>query len=140
MTLSAEAPRKIAALADSLRVPAGWDVRTETRLAGGWLGPLDTSLAVLAPGPPTAVIHRAQLVAFMVGAGGGAARSTALGQVALAAAAEIPEAWLIDAEQGWTEVFRAPYDGRYRSRRLCYAGESIRLLALSRLEVMPLPR
>lgn len=60
--------------------------------------------------------------------------------LAWAAAAGIPEAWRIDEERGWTEVFRAPWDGRYRSRTLCLPGEAIVPLALTRLRIVPLSR
>lgn len=128
----------VARLSDQLRVPAGWSVELPARLAGGVLGLVRADLAVLAPGPGGASIHRAQLVAFVNPAGGGDGDPAAM--LVAAAAADVPEAWHVDAERGWTVVYRAPWQGRFRSRTLVYPGEAVVPLALTRTEVVPLPR
>ena len=135
-----------------LDVPAGWQVVAEPRLAGGWLGEVTADLAVLAPGHAIATLARTHLLVLIAGPqgegealGGGAGgfagyRRRAGERLALAAAADVPEAWLVDVERGWTEVYRAPFDGRYRSRTLVYPGEEIVPLALTRTRVVPLSR
>ena len=90
------------------------------------------------PGPGGTGAHRTQLVVFA----SPDPSSLEEGEygLALAAAAGIPEAWHIDEGRGWTEVLRAPWDGRYRSRTLCLPGEAIVPLALTRLRVVPISR
>lgn len=138
MALRTDVPSLVAALADQFRVPERWDVVPNARLAAGWLGSIETSLALLAPGPERSSAHRAQLVVFVLPDPSSATGETVSAQVQLAAAADIPEAWLIDALNAWTEVYRAPYDGRYRSRCLCYPGEALHPLALSRTKIVPI--
>lgn len=122
----------VARLARSIRVPEGWEVVAGASLDGGWLGPVSFDIAVLAPGPGPASLHRAQLAIVAAGARGEAA-------VALAAAAHVPECWLVDERRGWTVGLRSPRDGKYRLRSLHYPGEALCPLALPRTAVVPLP-
>ena len=131
--------------------PAAWQVVVASKLAGGWLGPIAADLAILAPGPALATLARTHLLVLVarpreqpdvhgraaVGCATGSRRH-ADDRLALAAAADVPETWLVDLERGWTEVYRAPFDGRYRSRTLAYPGEEIVPLALTRTRVVPL--
>ena len=120
-------------LAAQLRVPSGWEVLVGRRLTGAWLGTLAVDVAVLAPGPEGASLARAQLVVICAGAAGGVVE-----RLGLAAAADVPESWLVDMDRGWTEVYRAPFDGRYRSRTIVYPGEAVVPLALTRTTIEPL--
>ena len=125
-------------LAAQFRVPAAWSVERSARLLGGSLGVIRADVAVLAPGPGGSSIHRTQLVVFFERHRGGAGYPAAM--LVAAAAADVPEAWHVDADRGWTVVYRAPWQGRYRSRTLVYRGEAVVPLALTRMEVVPLPR
>ena len=125
-------------LAEQFRVPTAWSVERSARLVGGVLGVVRADVAVLAPGPGGASIHRTQLVVFFDRAAGGVGHPEAM--LVASAAADVPEAWHIDVDRGWTVVHRAPWQGRYRSRTLVYPGEAIVPLALTRTEVIPLPQ
>lgn len=146
MQSAQEDPPTLGTLAAQFVVPEHWTVIPGARLAGGWFGPIETALAVLAPGPghdsahPSATpsVHLAQLVVFVLASDEAEARQRVAASVQVAAAADIPEAWLIDRTRGWTEVYRAPLDGTYRARSLCYPGESIHPLALPRAPISPL--
>jgi hypothetical protein len=61
-------------------------------------------------------------------------------RVALCAAAEIPECWLLDLDGGWTERLRHPGAGRYRSRELILPGEATAPERWPLLEVAPIDR
>ena len=134
----ASLPTPAERLAEQFRVPAAWSVERPARLTGGVLGVVRADLAVLAPGPGGASIHRTQLVAFFGREPGGVGHPAAM--LVASAAADVPEAWHVDAERGWTVVYRAPWQGRYRSRTLVYPGEAVVPLALTRLAVVPLSR
>jgi hypothetical protein len=43
----------------------------------------------------------------------------------------VPEAWLLSAEDESLEVLNRPVAGRYRERRLVFAGESVEIRALA---------
>jgi hypothetical protein len=43
----------------------------------------------------------------------------------------VPEAWLLSAEDELLEVLDRPVAGRYRERRLVFAGESVEIRALA---------
>jgi len=50
----------------------------------------------------------------------------------------VGEAWLLDLENGWAEVYRVPAGGAFRSRTLWYPGERVGPVALEgvRVEVL----
>ncbi len=56
----------------------------------------------------------------------------------LYARGQVGEVWLLDLENGWVEVYRAPAAGRFRSRTLWYPGEKVGPVALEgvRVEVL----
>jgi len=56
----------------------------------------------------------------------------------LYARGRVREFWLLDLENGWVEVYRAPAAGSYRSRTLWYPGETVGPAALEgvRVEVL----
>ena len=58
----------------------------------------------------------------------------------LYAAAAVKELWLVDLGRGWTEVFRSPWQSRYRSRTLWYPGEAMPVQQLGAAQIEPLPR
>jgi len=56
----------------------------------------------------------------------------------LYARGRVGEVWLLDLENAWVEVYRAPAAGRFRSRTLWYPGEKLGPAALEgvRVEVL----
>lgn len=46
------------------------------------------------------------------------------------ARAGVREVWLLDLDRGWTEAYRAPWSGAFRSRTLWYPGEEVPLGSL----------
>src|SRR5690606_23914026 len=69
--------------------------------------------------------HDPRAAAFVVEAVRG--RSSREQRLPLYAAAGVRELWLLDVGRGWTEVFRSPWRGLYRSRTLWYPGEPMPL-------------
>lgn len=62
-----------------------------------------------------------------------AAAAVALAQderLAAYALAGVREVWVLDLVRGWTEAYRAPWGGSYRSRTLWYPGEEVPIAAL----------
>jgi hypothetical protein len=47
----------------------------------------------------------------------------------------VGEVWLLDLENVWLEVYRAPAAGRFRSRTLWYPGERVGPVALDGVTV-----
>lgn len=51
-------------------------------------------------------------------------------RLAAYARAGVREVWLLDLHRGWTEAYRAPWSGSFRSRTLWYPGEEVPLSSL----------
>lgn len=114
----------VAALEHGLRGPhPARRLRVGARLPGPG-GAVRCELVVEdATHPPTADANPA--ATLLVVSVGRAPRRDAL--LVAAAAAEIAEAWHLDAPEGWLERYRAPSEGRYRLRDLFYPGAPLEI-------------
>lgn len=65
-------------------------------------------------------------------------RSSAHQRLAHYAAAAVREAWLIDLRAYYTEVYRSPWAGLYRSRTLWYPGEAVPISTVPGLALVAL--
>jgi len=59
-------------------------------------------------------------------------------RLAAYARAGVREVWLLDLRRGWTEAYRAPWSGSFRSRTLWYPGEEVPLSSLPGVAVLAL--
>ncbi len=103
----------IASLVRRFEAVAAVEVRSPTHLDLGRLGRVPCALALY---EPNAVGVGGILLVVLAGFDG---------RLALCAAADVPEAWVIDVDHGWTEVYRHPDEGRYRWREMVLPGEEI---------------
>jgi hypothetical protein len=56
-------------------------------------------------------------------------------RLAAYAAAGVREVWSVDVLRGWTEAYRSPWGGAYRSRTLWYPGEAVPVTGLADVAV-----
>ena len=91
----------------------GVEVRSPTHLDLGRLGRVPCALALY---EPNAVGVGDILLVVLTGFDG---------RLALCAAADVPEAWVIDVDRGWIEAYRHPDEGRYRWREMVLPGEEV---------------